>query len=1048
MSEIVKETAEYVEMSDSITLSIVKDGAAGTSINMKTGVTSTGDLPETGASVGDSYIIDGHLWTYTGATTSDDTHHNGFTDCGQVSGEAGKNNYVHVAWCNVAKPTKEDEIALSNTDGAAYAYMGTWVSETKEDDKTEAKNMATWVYVKGDKGDDGSTYDIYLSASVLKGDSTGKLNDSDRVPVTAKLVRVTGGTATQVTSTDEAYFTISRTETGGDIVSYSRGNVSEFTVEKFDAWGSYVKTWNFSLYVGGVFLKTVTLPVIRDGANGNGTAATVYTIEPCANFEATGRLTDDASKIEVSIKGDVLVYKKTGDEPKKVYDVVSPYWFVLTVGDTNYVGYKGKDSSAPFDSYTSSARIAISKTLDYPISTDTNNIPGSATLTVYDGSVSLSDNTVSTTANQLASLVVPISLNPGAIQDINNKLGTIQQTTTSKLDDMNTTIETIKQGQGEISLKVSRLSSRGNILAGGNVAGTYSKKYEVWRSEAFTMEQGKTYTVTARIWMEPSSNGHFMRLFVFGADDSWSTSYSSDTYTNTSASVVRFKFEAGVTKEMVVGLYEQGGSTGDAFDGVHIDWCRVDEGDWTGDEVLDQWSPAASEVDALNLLPDPDFSEAIAYSDYMGERNSYNGSVGAKVDAMAKDSAKDEDGCYGVTFERSGSTDNHYEGLVYYVPYRGAGTYFLSFCVKDLSQTVSGKAAMDEVVWMQCYTANANKEQSRNGIGCGMQNTSSDNSGAYRVTKVYTFDDDTDIVDHADGTHSTDKIAYLEVRLFLSKNGCVRVSRLCLSKSDHYTYWNAAAVSAERKKELDQLATGIDIKNHKILITSDNVKVRNNKGEETTAVDAQGNLSAGSLTCKDKVSGTVMSIMNGFFSALKGKAGVSLGVDKNGYPCLIGTDPNGNVLWRLGQTYETADQDSKVTMEVVSMKAYGQMNSYAIGEGVILTLNVTNNTNVAITINTSNMHMSLKSEFGNYRGNVDVATKIAVGATAQVVLRGTNAIDTSSSSSTYTTPVGRSVTAVVIYQGDMRLMQDAEYQEMEGLRKDSEGNVQYTLPLM
>lgn len=279
-------------------------------------------------------------------------------------------------------------------------------------------------------------------------------------------------------------------------------------------------------------------------------------------------------------------------------------------------------------------------------------------------------------------------------------------------------------------------------------------------------------------------------------------------------------------------------------------------------------------------------------------------------------------------------------------------------------------------------------------------------------------------------------------------NSCSEGSSVSFSSGTYFDISPLYGTDGRTNVKTDLLATGIDIKSHKILITSDNVKVRNNKGEETTAVDAQGNLTAGSLTCKDKVSGTVMSIMNGFFSALKGKAGVSLGVDKNGYPCLMGTDPNGNVLWRLGQTYETADQDSKVTMEVVSMKAYGQMNSYAIGEGVILTLNVTNNTNAAITINTSNMHMVLKSEFGTYRGNVDVVTNISVGATAQVVLRGTEAIDTSSSSSTYTSPVGRSVTAVVVYQGDMRLTQDAEYQYQEGLRKDSDGNVQYTLPLM
>lgn len=165
MSAIVRETSEYVEMSDSITLCIVKDGAAGTSINMKTGVNSPDALPSSGASIGDSYIIDGHLWTYTGGTASDATHRNGFTDCGKVSGEAGKNNYVHVAWSNKQNPTKDD-IVLSNTDGNAYAYMGTWVSETKEDKADEAVNMAKWVYVKGDKGTPGKdavTYGVQVT---------------------------------------------------------------------------------------------------------------------------------------------------------------------------------------------------------------------------------------------------------------------------------------------------------------------------------------------------------------------------------------------------------------------------------------------------------------------------------------------------------------------------------------------------------------------------------------------------------------------------------------------------------------------------------------------------------------------------------------------------------------------------------------------------------------------------------------------------------------------------------------------------------------------
>lgn len=1034
MSEFVKETSEYVEMSDSITLCIVKDGAAGTSINMKTGVSSTDGLPCSGMNTGDSYIIDGHLWTYTGTTVSDATHHNGFTDCGKVSGEAGKNNYVHVAWSNTQNPTKDD-VVLSNTDGKAYAYMGTWVSETKEDTADEAVNMATWVYVKGDKGDTPTIAKLRVDHSALHYNPTTKTWDYDSVTVSIVIFTPEGTKTPANGDTTEYYWTLDN-----DTYHRSSGDGFSATLE--------VASHTATLYKVGsnVPLDTITVPMVRDGEKGDsstGAAATVYTIEPCANFEATGKLTD-ASHVTVSISGDVQVYKTIGDQKKLCGsgDGVYAEYFRLSIGGTNYDG----KNTFTYDG----GNIKVSKKIPYEVDKDKNNVPGSATITLYD---LISGGTV---GNQLASLVVPVSLNPGAIVDVNKELGTIQNTTTSMqndMGDMRGTIETIKQGQGQINLKVQSLQSMAksrNLISGGNVTGLYVKKYYVWDSSAFMMEQGKTYTVTACLWMDSATYNNHIKGYVIGADNNWTYTYASKEYTNTSSSIIRFKFDAGSTKQMIVRFYERNSSGKDPgiYNGVHIDWLRVDEGDWTGTgdngKTLDAWTPAEEEIDALNLLPDPDFSEVIGYSDYMGERNSYINKMGDAVSDMSKDGTT-VDGCHGIIFERSGATANMYAGLRYIVPFRGAGTYRLSYFVKDLHQTDASKPAWDEKygVCMECHPMDASKTRITGGMFCVAQ-VDSTRLGDACLTASYTFGS-TAI---RNSTSNEVEIAYLEVRVYLLKNGSVRVSRLCLSKSDHFIYWNVNEVSEARKKDAAQLATGIDIYSHKILITSDNVKVRNNKGEETTAVDAQGNLTAGSLTCKDKVSGTVMSIMNGFFSALKGKAGVSLGVDKNGYPCLMGTDPNGNVLWRLGQTYETADQDSKVTMEVVSMKAYGQMNSYAIGEGVILTLNVTNNTNSAITINTSNMHMVLRSEFGTYRGNVDVAINISVGATAQVVLRGTEAIDTSSSSSTYTSPVGRTVTAVVVYQGDMRLTQDAEYQYQEGLRKDSDGNVQYTLPLM
>lgn len=259
MSAIVRETSEYVEMSDSITLCIVKDGAAGTSINMKTGVNSPDALPSSGASVGDSYIIDGHLWTYTGGTASDATHHNGFTNCGKVSGEAGKNNYVHVAWSNKQNPTKDD-IVLSNTDGNAYAYMGTWVSETKEDTADEAVNMAKWVYVKGDKGDTPTFAKLRVNHSALHyNPSTGKW-DYDSVTVTIVIFTSKGTQIPDYGDTKEYYWLLD------DDTTVKRSSGMGFSATLNAA------SHRATLYKDGsnVAIDTITVPMVRDGQDGQG----------------------------------------------------------------------------------------------------------------------------------------------------------------------------------------------------------------------------------------------------------------------------------------------------------------------------------------------------------------------------------------------------------------------------------------------------------------------------------------------------------------------------------------------------------------------------------------------------------------------------------------------------------------------------------------------------------------------------------------------------------------------------------------------------------
>lgn len=101
-------------------------------------------------------------------------------------------------------------------------------------------------------------------------------------------------------------------------------------------------------------------------------------------------------------------------------------------------------------------------------------------------------------------------------------------------------------------------------------------------------------------------------------------------------------------------------------------------------------------------------------------------------------------------------------------------------------------------------------------------------------------------------------------------------------------------------------ATGIDIANRKVTVTADSFMVMNNRGEATAAVDADGNLVAGSLKAGGKAGG---------------KASVAMGIDGEGKPYLVGTNARGEVVWRLdGNGYVNSTPD--VAMAVAGGRAY------------------------------------------------------------------------------------------------------------------------------
>lgn len=193
------------------------------------------------------------------------------------------------------------------------------------------------------------------------------------------------------------------------------------------------------LYLDGMLVATANYANGKQGADGP--AATVYTIAAVGNYNNNSGTLVDASTIGVTLTGDLKLYKTVGSE--KTEDSKPPQCWRLTVGGKNV------DGTIVFTNTAGNNIVTYQYYNTYKKDSNGNiAVPGSATISVYKDS---------SMGELLASLVIPITLNPGAIVNVDAKLGKIESTTAS----MKGTIETIQQGQGQISLKVQDLQNGG-----------------------------------------------------------------------------------------------------------------------------------------------------------------------------------------------------------------------------------------------------------------------------------------------------------------------------------------------------------------------------------------------------------------------------------------------------------------------------------------------------------------------------------------------------------------------------------------------------------
>lgn len=132
---------------------IGKDGKDGTSVTIKGSKNSTSELPTSGNTLGDGYIISGYLWVYTGTSKTDSTHARGFENVGKIQGDPGTpavQYYTHIAWMDDSKGTG----FTVSANGKEHAYVGVLVDKTPTDSEDWTKY--DWSYVKGATGATGN----------------------------------------------------------------------------------------------------------------------------------------------------------------------------------------------------------------------------------------------------------------------------------------------------------------------------------------------------------------------------------------------------------------------------------------------------------------------------------------------------------------------------------------------------------------------------------------------------------------------------------------------------------------------------------------------------------------------------------------------------------------------------------------------------------------------------------------------------------------------------------------------------------------------------
>lgn len=722
----------------------------------------------------------------------------------------------------------------------------------------------------GYKGKDAVTYGVQVTP-YLDPLSSGKTDPGIQIQFT----RTTGATVetfTNVTKLSglvmvyvDGVYHVDATEwinKGNDKIVFSHFPIDNTSTDKTLDTAS---TIGIELLVDSSVVATANYANGKQGADGP--AATVYTIEAVGNYNNNSGTLVDASTIGVTLTGDLKLYKTVGSE--KTEDSKPPQCWRLTVGGENV------DGTIVFANSAGNNIVTYQYYIIYNIDSNGNSaVPGSATISVYRDS---------SMVELLASLVIPITLNPGAIVNVDAKLGKIESTTTSMKNDMNGmkgTIETIQQGQGQISLKVQDLQNGGVDTSKPHTSsqvdfrtldadsfypvmirfkddGGVRHTVEISRNLDGTYGSGKDYMT--------HSQGFSFRLIFSDIANGWGTNEDgqlhiesiSQRWTEPTDTPICPKIAQYYPFSFTL-AWLRGGSKYD----ITVDCTDAYiSGIWP--YMMQVASNPSWVPDAVRLAPD---TWTTAQVNAQGG-NPYN---------MLR---KDNGGYYA-------DVDNEY--LYRFGELAAGNTFAIVGQPKDSKVWFLATWHITSVSGSKVYVDVSTYGllwQAQNPLGIRMGELGYIKTGASYPKSTWDSQNGFGTSENVDNTavhadwavprailvigkeSSATNGVYRDRAVLEAVQSCTEGSSVSFYSNTYFDVSPLYGTDGRTNVKPDLLATGIDIKSHKITATTDNFVVRNNRGEPTFSVDVEGNIvGSGGASFNGPMKATTFTLNSTYFS--------------------------------------------------------------------------------------------------------------------------------------------------------------------------------------